>query len=101
MLVDKITCVGKVCYPFVGIRSPEMAPVSISFIILMMLFCFVGTSERVCLIVGTIDACQNAHEEISKIITEKPDPQPKPNADGDGKINYQRHNQVFVVYQIC
>lgn len=55
---------------------------------------FSGTTERICLIVGTIEACQNAHEEISKIINEKPDPHPKPSSDGDGKINYHRHNQV-------
>ena len=93
---------GYIKTSFVGLQMVELC--------LSLLYCFVnllkrssfyfesffslGTSERVCLIVGTIDACQNAHEEISKIITEKPDPQPKPNSDGDGKINYQRHTQV-------
>ncbi|KAF6026765.1 NOVA1 [Bugula neritina] len=55
---------------------------------------FPGTSERVCLIVGTVSACQKAHEDVAQIIYDKPDPQPKPSGDGDGKINYQRHHQT-------
>ena len=47
-----------------------------------------------CLIVGTVSACHQAHDEVAQIIADKPDPHPKPNNDGDGKINYQRHQQV-------
>lgn len=61
---------------------------------------FTGTSERVCLIVGTVSACQKAHEDVAQIIYDKPDPQPKPSGDGDGKINYQRHHQVLELHII-
>lgn len=53
-----------------------------------------GTSERICLIVGTVASCYASHDAVAQIVSDRPDPQPKPGTDGDGKINYQRHQQV-------
>ena len=58
---------------------------------------FSGTTERVCLISGNLDAVKQVHEFIMDKIREKPDPNPKP-VEGESKINFERHKQVGVPY---
>ncbi|XP_074642167.1 RNA-binding protein Pasilla-like isoform X2 [Tubulanus polymorphus] len=44
-----------------------------------------GTSERICLITGTVEAITVMHNFITEKILEKPDPNPKP-AEGEVKV---------------
>ncbi|XP_050404467.1 RNA-binding protein Pasilla isoform X1 [Patella vulgata] len=52
-----------------------------------------GTTERVCLIMGPVEAVQKVHNFIMDKIKEKPDPNPKLD---DTKSNFERHRQVSV-----
>ncbi|ESO90069.1 hypothetical protein LOTGIDRAFT_123770 [Lottia gigantea] len=52
-----------------------------------------GTTERVCLIMGPVEAVQKVHYFIMEKIREKPDPNPKLD---DSKSNFERHRQVSV-----
>lgn len=54
-----------------------------------------GTTERVCLITGTVEAVRKVHNFIMDKIREKPDTNPKP-LDGDLKVNFERHKQVLI-----
>ena len=54
---------------------------------------FSGTTERVCLIAGTIESVKNVVAFMMEKIREKPDPNPKP-VDGELKVNLERHKQV-------
>lgn len=56
-----------------------------------------GTSERVCLISGTIDGIMRIHEFIMEKIKEKPDPNAKMAIDFDHKQPAEREKQVKVL----
>ncbi|KAK3093688.1 hypothetical protein FSP39_018925 [Pinctada imbricata] len=53
-----------------------------------------GTTERVCLIMGGVDAVRRVHHFIMEKIREKPDPNPKPE---ETNKNFERHRQVKVL----
>jgi len=50
-----------------------------------------GTTERVCLIMGGVEAVRRVHNFIMEKIREKPDPNPKPE---ETNKNFERHRQV-------
>ncbi|XP_046333338.2 RNA-binding protein Pasilla-like isoform X5 [Haliotis rufescens] len=52
-----------------------------------------GTTERVCLIMGPVDAVRRVHNFIMEKIREKPDPNPKLD---ETKTTFERHRQVEV-----
>ncbi|KAF6777973.1 hypothetical protein AHF37_02276 [Paragonimus kellicotti] len=54
-----------------------------------------GTTERVCLIVGSIDGVMCVHNYIMERIMEKPDP--NPHATCEGRLNVERHKQVKIL----
>ncbi|PAA80669.1 hypothetical protein BOX15_Mlig024663g1 [Macrostomum lignano] len=54
-----------------------------------------GTTERVCLIQGTVDSIIAVCTCIMEQILEKPDPNPK--LTGDGKLNVERHKQLKIL----
>ncbi|TPP57769.1 RNA-binding protein Nova [Fasciola gigantica] len=54
-----------------------------------------GTTERVCLIIGSIDGVMSVHNYIMDRIMEKPDP--NPHATGEGRLNVERHKQVKIL----
>lgn len=53
---------------------------------------FPGTTERVCLIIGSLPAVRQVMHYIMERVFEKPDPNPKPT--GDGRLNMERHKQA-------
>ncbi|XP_060074662.1 RNA-binding protein Pasilla-like isoform X1 [Ylistrum balloti] len=53
-----------------------------------------GTTERVCLIMGGIEAVRRVQNFIMEKIREKPDPNPKPE---ETNKNFERHRQVKVL----
>ncbi|ELT99335.1 hypothetical protein CAPTEDRAFT_173082 [Capitella teleta] len=55
-----------------------------------------GTSERVCLVNGTLDSVRKVIVFIMERIREKPDPNPKP-CEGEMKANYERHKQMKIL----
>ena len=55
-----------------------------------------GTSERVCLISGSIDGILRIHEFIMEKIKEKPDPTAKMAIDFDHKLPAEREKQASV-----
>lgn len=59
-----------------------------------------GTTERVCLIIGSFDGVITVHNYIMDRIMEKPDP--NPNTTGEGRLNVERHKQVgfFICYAV-
>jgi len=58
-------------------------------------YCFTGTTERVCLITGTVDAIMEVMEFIMDKIREKPDLTSKTTVDFDsGKATAERDKQV-------
>ena len=70
-----------------------------------LLYLFLGTIERVCLVVGTIDSVKSVQKFIMDRIREKPDQHPKP-VEMDGKVNQERHKQVrplcvFAFIEMC
>ncbi|VDP77216.1 unnamed protein product [Schistosoma mattheei] len=54
-----------------------------------------GTTERVCLIIGSFDGVITVHNYIMDRIMEKPDP--NPNTTGEGRLNVERHKQVKIL----
>ena len=61
----------------------------------LMWWCFfTGTTERVCLIMGGVEAVKRVHCFIMEKIREKPDPNPKPD---ETNKNFERHRQVNTV----
>lgn len=58
---------------------------------------FPGTSERVCLITGSVEAVRKVHIFIMEKIREKPEPNPKLD---ENKSTYERHRQVKLVLLI-
>ncbi|XP_064600152.1 RNA-binding protein Nova-1-like isoform X2 [Liolophura sinensis] len=54
-----------------------------------------ATTERVCLIMGSVDSVRKVHNFIMEKIREKPDPNPK--LDGEAKSNFERHKQVKIL----
>lgn len=56
---------------------------------------FIGTSERVCLIIGTTDAITEVYDYISEKIYEKPETVSR--MVSDGRVPYERHKQVIVL----
>jgi len=56
-----------------------------------------GTSERVCLISGSIDAIMAVLIFIMEKIKEKPDPNAKPAIDFDNKTAAEREKQVKIL----
>lgn len=54
-----------------------------------------GTSERVCLITGNVDAICTVLSFIMEKIKEKPDPNAKPAIDFDNKMTAEREKQVI------
>ncbi|XP_018655692.1 rna-binding protein related [Schistosoma mansoni] len=56
---------------------------------------FSGTTERVCLIIGSFDGVITVHNYIMDRIMEKPDP--NPNTTGEGRLNVERHKQVKIL----
>lgn len=55
---------------------------------------FTGTTERVCLITGNVDAILTVLSFIMEKIKEKPDPNAKPAIDFDNKQTAEREKQV-------
>ncbi|XP_061173235.1 RNA-binding protein Pasilla-like isoform X9 [Saccostrea echinata] len=53
-----------------------------------------GTTERVCLIMGGVEAVKRVHCFIMEKIREKPDPNPKPD---ETNKNFERHRQVKIL----
>ncbi|XP_056021753.1 RNA-binding protein Pasilla-like isoform X17 [Ostrea edulis] len=53
-----------------------------------------GTTERVCLIMGAVEAVKRVHCFIMEKIREKPDPNPKPE---ETNKNFERHRQVKIL----
>ncbi|CAI9734609.1 RNA-binding protein Nova-1-like isoform X2 [Octopus vulgaris] len=53
-----------------------------------------GTSERVCLITGSVEAVRKVHTFIMEKIREKPEPNPKLD---ENKSTYERHRQVKIL----
>ena len=53
-----------------------------------------GTSERVCLISGSVDGILRIHDFIMEKIKEKPDPNAKMAIDFDHKLPAEREKQV-------
>ncbi|GAA27863.2 RNA-binding protein Nova [Clonorchis sinensis] len=54
-----------------------------------------GTTERVCLIVGSMEGVMSVHNYIMDRILEKPDP--NPHATCEGRLNVERHKQVKIL----
>ncbi|VEL25016.1 unnamed protein product [Protopolystoma xenopodis] len=54
-----------------------------------------GTSERVCLILGTIEAIMEVYKYISEKIYEKPDTLPR--ITSEGRMPMERHKQVKIL----
>lgn len=65
-------------------------------VILYFIFTFPGTSERVCLITGNVDAICTVLSFIMEKIKEKPDPNAKPAIDFDNKMTAEREKQVIL-----
>lgn len=57
-----------------------------------------ATTERVCLIMGSVDSVRKVHNFIMEKIREKPDPNPK--LDGEAKSNFERHKQVIISFSV-
>ncbi|VDP96298.1 unnamed protein product [Trichobilharzia regenti] len=57
-----------------------------------------GTTERVCLIVGTIESILRVFQYISEKIYEKPESVPRTGCEG--RIPTERHKQVIIRYFI-
>ena len=57
-----------------------------------------GTSERVCLISGSVDGILRIHEFIMEKIKEKPDPNAKMAIDFDHKQPAEREKQVCLIF---
>lgn len=62
----------------------------------MLSFLPTGTTERVCLISGTLEGILKIHEFIMEKIKEKPDPNAKMAIDFDHKQPAEREKQVGV-----
>ena len=56
-----------------------------------------GTTERVCLIMGPVEAVRQVHNFVMEKIREKPDPNPKMD---ETKSTFERHRQVCVPVDI-
>ncbi|PAA71737.1 hypothetical protein BOX15_Mlig000459g1 [Macrostomum lignano] len=54
-----------------------------------------GTTERVCLIQGSLDSVKTVCFYVMEKTLEKPDPNPK--LAGDGKLNVERHKQMKIL----
>lgn len=54
-----------------------------------------GTTERICLIMGSLDDVMCVHNYIMDRIMEKPDP--NPHATCEGRLNVERHKQVKIL----
>jgi RNA-binding protein Nova len=63
----------------------------------VFVFVVPGTSERVCLISGSIDAIMAVLIFIMEKIKEKPDPNAKPAIDFDNKTAAEREKQVKIL----
>ncbi|KAH8869162.1 RNA-binding protein [Schistosoma japonicum] len=62
---------------------------------LSMITLISGTTERVCLIIGSFDGVITVHNYVMDRIMEKPDP--NPNTTGEGRLNVERHKQVKIL----
>ncbi|CAH8659758.1 unnamed protein product [Heterobilharzia americana] len=54
-----------------------------------------GTTERVCLIIGSFNGIITVHNYVMDRIMEKPDP--NPHTTGEGRLNVERHKQVKIL----
>ena len=70
------------------------------YIQFMLLYIYIllysGTTERVCLITGSVDAILTVLQFIMEKIKEKPDPGAKPAIDFDHKQTAEREKQVII-----
>lgn len=68
----------------------------------VIIFCVVisGTTERICLIMGSPEAVRQVNNFIMEKIREKPESIPiTPSKPDDAKNNFERHRQVIEVFQ--
>ena len=60
-----------------------------------------GTTERICLIMGSPEAVRQVNKFIMDKIREKPESNPaSPTKPDDAKNNFERHRQVIEVFQV-
>ena len=86
---------------FVRLRPIQLTHLIIDFLFHYKFFLLSGTTERICLIMGSPEAVRTVNAFIMEKIREKPESSPTtPTKPDDAKNNFERHRQVIEVFQV-